>query len=59
MNAANYTYARESEDSCINSFGKKLIELCTVFDLLPVNGLVSKKFDNRYTFFFRSWSKRY
>jgi exonuclease III len=51
MNAVNYTYARESEDSCINSFGKKLIELCTVFDLLPVNGLVSKKFDNRYTFF--------
>ena len=43
-------YDRKSEDKCVNTFGKKLIQLCTLFELTPVNGLFHFEFDECFTF---------
>jgi len=46
-----YTFERRSQDTVINNFGKNLIQLCYMFDLVPLNGLVCKEFDERFTFY--------
>ena len=43
-------YTRNAQDTTTNGFGKRLIELCTTFDMTPLNGLEEKNFDGNYTF---------
>jgi len=45
-----FTFARKSEDKTVNNFGRSLINFCSVFDLLPLNGLVQSGFDDTFTF---------
>jgi hypothetical protein len=46
----SFVFDRESEDKCVNTFGKRLIDLCTVFQLLPLNGYVKKGLNHVFTF---------
>ena len=43
-------FERKSEDEVINNFGKKLIEICACFDLVPLLGLVCKNFPDGFTY---------
>ena len=42
---------RDSSDKVTNGFGKKLIQLCTMFQFTPLNGLSCNGFDSNFTFF--------
>ena len=44
-------YRRKVTDNVTNSNGKKTIELCTTFNLTPLDGLIEKDFNSSYTFF--------
>lgn len=44
------TYERNSQDKFVNGFGKKLIQFCSTFNIIPLNGLSLGDFDNNYTF---------
>ena len=46
-------FHRSSQDSVTNPHGRKLIEFCNTFNLVPLNGLTEKSFDNKYTFLSR------
>ena len=46
-------FHRSSQDAVTNPYGRKLIELCNTFNLVPLNGLTEKSFDNKYTFLSR------
>ena len=43
-------FDRKSEDIIVNNFGKKLIQLCTMFELTPLNGLCHFDCDDSFTF---------
>jgi len=45
-------FERHSDDKTENAFGRKLMDLCTVFGLLPLNGFFheTKHFDHRFTY---------
>ena len=43
-------YPRNAQDTITNGFSKRLIELCTTFNMTPLNGLEEKNFDGNYTF---------
>jgi len=43
-------FARLSDDKEINSFGKELIDMCTMFDCVVLNGLRLFNFDDSLTF---------
>ena len=43
-------FTRRAQDTVTNSFGKKLIELCNMFDMTPLGGLAEKDFDDKFTF---------
>lgn len=45
-----HTFERKSKDSVINNFGKLLIQLCFMFEVVPLNGLVDEEFDDNFTF---------
>ena len=49
-NSLSAAFDRKSEDSLVNNFGKRLIELCTAFQLLPLNGFVKRGVNHRFTF---------
>ena len=49
--ASVYIFERKSKDIVINNFGKQLIQLCCMFDVVPLNGLVDQDFDDNFTFF--------
>ena len=44
------TYHRSTQDANINANGRNLIELCITYGLTPLSGLISRNFDNRFTF---------
>ena len=44
------TYRRKTQDLVINNYGKRLIEICTMFGLTPLGGLKEKSFDSKFTF---------
>ena len=44
------TYRRKTQDQVINNYGKRLIEICTMFGLTPLGGLKEKSFDSKHTF---------
>lgn len=44
-------YTRRAKDRTINGFGKRLIELCSTFNLTPLNGLEERNFDDNFTFY--------
>ena len=44
------TFERNSQDEVINNFGKKLIEICACFDLVPLLGLVCRNFPDGFTY---------
>jgi len=44
-------FVRKSDDEIINGFGKMLIQFCSMFQLVPLNGLVNQGFDGKFTFF--------
>jgi hypothetical protein len=46
-----HTFERISKDSVVNNFGKLLIQLCYMFEIVPLNGLVEQGFDKNFTFF--------
>ena len=43
-------YARKSDDNQINQFGRKLIEICVMFGITPIHGLVDCDFTGGFTF---------
>ena len=43
-------YSRKTQDSVTNGFGKMLIELCTMFELTPLNGLCKGDIDGSFTY---------
>ena len=46
----NKTYNRQSKDQCTNSFAKNLIELCSLLDLIPLNGIKEGDEHGEFTF---------
>ena len=46
----NKTFYRKTEDVVINNYGKRLIEMCTMFSLTPLGGLIERNFDSKFTF---------
>ena len=48
--AVEETPARCSEDSLLNSHGKKLLNMCTAFGLTILNGVCNGDLQGRYTF---------
>jgi exonuclease III len=44
------SFTRKSQDETINSFGKTLIEMCTMFELTPLNGMCHGDRDGLFTF---------
>ena len=46
-------FHRTSQDTQMNPNGRRLIEMCNTFNLIPLNGLSSITADNRYTFISR------
>ena len=46
----NDLYVRSSQDKVINSFGEQLIEFCSMFDCIILNGLSDRKFDDSCSF---------
>jgi hypothetical protein len=44
-------FERETQDVVVNNFGKRLIQLCSMFNFVPLNGLVEQNFDGNFTFF--------
>lgn len=45
------SYDRRSYDTVVNRFGHILIQFCSMFQLMPLNGLIEKGFDGNYTYF--------
>ena len=43
-------YDRASKDEIVNNFGKKLIEICCCFELIPLLGLKVKHFPDDFTY---------
>ena len=43
-------FERKSIDNVINNYGKKMIEFCMCFQLIPLNGLKEKHFPKGYTY---------
>ena len=41
---------RVAQDGVINENGQKLVQICTAFNVTPINGLRRKGFDGNYTF---------
>ena len=41
---------RTAQDSITNENGHKLIQLCTAFNVTPINGIKKKNFDDKFTF---------
>jgi hypothetical protein len=46
-----HIFERKSKDNVINNFGKLLVQLCYMFDVVPLNGLVDQELDDNFTFF--------
>ena len=46
----NKIFARKTDDTTINNYGKRLIEICTMFSLTPLGGLKERNFDSKFTF---------
>ena len=43
-------FDRTSKDEIINNFGKKIIEICTCFNLVPLLGLTDRQFPDDFTY---------
>jgi hypothetical protein len=43
-------YCRTTVDNHVNCFGDQLIEFCSIFDCVILNGLQEQQFDNSFTF---------
>ena len=55
--AAEETPTRYSEDTVLNSFGKKLLNMCTAFGLNILNGVCNGDLQGRYTFMYNSGNR--
>jgi hypothetical protein len=44
------TFCRNTEDMQTNTFGKLLMDVCYMFQLTPVNGLVQGDLEGKYTY---------
>ena len=47
---------RTVQDGIVNENGQKLVQICTAFNITPINGLKNKGFDGNYTFIGRRGS---
>ena len=43
-------FERKAQDVITNNFGKLLIQFCCMFHLVPLNGLLERGFDDKFTF---------
>ena len=50
MENESNTLTRKSKDTIVNNNGKKMVEICSTYNLTPVGGLVDKGFEDNYTF---------